>query len=59
MQTLYGIDWTPKDPVVLDEVSLKQQACSHIEQQTFINRDGIEEKWCSACRTFESDLPLK
>ena len=61
MKTLYGIQWQPKDPVVLDEALLKTMACSHLpeDNRTFINRDGIEEKWCSACRTFESDLPLK
>jgi ribosomal protein L37AE/L43A len=54
MQTLYGIDWTPKDPVVLDEVKLKQEACSHIEKQLFMDRVG-EKSWrCPACGLWES-----
>ena len=54
MNTLYGIQWTPKDPVVLDEVKLKQMACSHIEVQTFIARDGEKTQRCPACGLWES-----
>jgi hypothetical protein len=54
MNTLYGIQWTPKDPVVLDEALLKTMACSHIEQDKFIARDGSEQTRCKACKMWDS-----
>ena len=57
MKTLLGIEFKPKDPIQYDDELLKRLACSHIEQDTFINRDGSEEKRCKACKTFESDMP--
>ena len=59
MKTQYGYEFKPKDPVQYDDVLLKRMTCSHIEQQTFIYRDGTKEKYCPACRTFESDMEMK
>ena len=61
MKTLLNIDWTPKDPIQYDDALLKRLACAHLPEdlKTFINRDGVEEKYCSACKTFESDMEVK
>lgn len=48
-----------KDPILYDDVKLKRLSCSHIEQQTFVHQDGTKEKYCTACRTFESDMEVK
>ena len=59
MKTLLNIDFTPRDPIQYDDELLKRLSCSHIEQDTFINRDGSEEKRCKACKTFESDMEVR
>jgi hypothetical protein len=52
--------WQPKDPVVLDEIKLKQEACSHIDSQKFISRNGNEDSRCPACGLWDSgDTTLK
>ena len=61
MKTLLNIEWQPKDPIVYDDAYLKRIVCRHLPEdlRTFINHEGIEEKYCSACKTFESDMEVK
>jgi hypothetical protein len=54
-----GKQMSESEVVEREEEQLKEKTCSHIDQQIFIDRNGSKEKWCSACKTFESDLPLK
>lgn len=51
----HALDWKPKDPVEYDEVELKKNACSHLEQDKFIDRQGNEQIRCKACQKWDSE----
>jgi hypothetical protein len=38
----------------LIDIELKQKACSHIDTQTFMAKDGEESQRCPACGLWES-----
>ena len=43
-----------KQPIVIDDIKLKQLSCSHIEAQKFIMRNGCEMIRCKACGLWDS-----